>query len=132
MVEEMAVPMSGTLRNRYPTFAANNLAAQLEAFAATPAGQQKKAAGTLTSSMFPIALLDMITHFGMTDAEFQTEFRRDQPLVTSKALTEYWKHRDAIRKICDAHFKANPIRFTVAVGEVHAYFQKPATILTNP
>ena len=71
-------------------------------------------------------------HFGMTDAEFQTEFRRDQHLVTSKALTEYWKHRDAIRKICEPHFKANPIRFTVAVGEVHAYFQKAPTILTNP
>jgi hypothetical protein len=132
MIEEMSVPMSNNLRNRYPTFAANNLAAQLEAFAATPQGQAKKAAGTLTSSMFAIAVLDMITHFGMTDAEFQTEFRRDTPLVTSKALTEYWKHRDAIKKICDAHFKANPIRFTVAVGEVHRYFQQPATILTNP
>ena len=129
MVEEMSVPMSDKLTNRYPTFAANNLAAQLEAFAVTPEGQRKKAAGTLTSSMFPIAVLDMITHFGMTDAELQTEFRRDTPLVTSKALTEYWKHRDAIRKICDAHFKANPIRFTVAVGEVHRYFQQAATIL---
>jgi hypothetical protein len=132
MVEEMSVPMSGNLRNRYPTFAANNLGAQMEAFAATAEGQRKKAAGTLTSSMFPIAVLDMIMHFGMTDAEFQTEFRRNQHVVTSKALTEYWKHRDAIRKICDPHFKANPIRFTVAVGEVHAYFQKAATILTNP
>jgi hypothetical protein len=78
------------------------------------------------------AVLDMITHFGMTDAEFQTEFRRDQHLVTSKALTEYWKHRDAIRRICDPHFKANPIRFTVAVGAVHTYLQEAATILTNP
>ncbi len=40
--------------------------------------------------MFPIALLDMITHFGMTDAEFQLEFRRDQHAEDSKALTEYW------------------------------------------
>lgn len=132
MVEEMSVPMSDNLRRRYPTFAVNNLAAQLEAFAATPEGQRKRAAGTLTSSMFPIAVLDMITHFGMTDAEFQAEFRRDQHLVTSKALTEYWKHRDAIRKICDPHFTANPIRFTVAVGAVHTYLQQASTILTNP
>jgi hypothetical protein len=74
----------------------------------------------------------MITHFGMTDAEFKLEFSRDQHAEESKALKDYWTHRAAIKKICDPHFAANPIRFKEAVGEVHAYFQKAPTILTKP
>ena len=66
--------------------------------------------------MFPFALLDMITHFGMTDAEFRTEFSRNPHAERSKALTEYWNHRAAIKKICDPHFAANPIRFKEAVA----------------
>jgi hypothetical protein len=132
LIEETSGWQWSELRRRYPTYAVNSLATQLEYFAATPEGQKKKAAGTLTSSMFPFALLDMITHFGMTDAEFKLEFSRDQHAEESKALKDYWTHRAAIKKICDPHFAANPIRFKEAVGEVHAYFQKAPTILTKP
>jgi hypothetical protein len=132
MIEETSGWMWGELRRRYPTYAVNSLATQLEYFAATPDGQKKKAAGTLTSSMFPFALLDMITHFGMTDAEFKLEYSRNQHAELSKALTEYWNHRAAIRKLCEPHFAANPIRFKEAVAAVHTYFQQPATILTKP
>jgi hypothetical protein len=133
MIDEMAGWMWGELRRRYPTYAANNLATQLEAFAATPAGQAKKTAGTLTSSMFPIALLDLLTHFGMTDAQFQLEFRRDQHAEESQALRQYWTtHRAAVRKLVEADLAANPIRFQQAVTAIHTYFQQPATILTKP
>ena len=131
MIDENSGWMWGELKRRYPAWAANNLALQLEKFAATPEGQAKKTAGTLTSSMFPIALLDLITHFGMTDDELQTEFKRQQAVWVgpSKALTEYWNHRAAIKQLVDADLKASPMRFEQAVKAVNTYFQKPNTIL---
>ncbi len=129
MIERMAGAMSQRQRTRKLSFAANNLAVQLEAYAATPAGQAKKNAGSLSSSMFPIAVLDLLTHFGMTEADYKLEFTRDQPPTQAKALAEYWKHRDAVRALVDRELQASPIGIQRAVTAVHAYFQRPDTIL---
>ncbi len=43
-------------------------------YARTSIGQQEQANATLVSSMFAYALFDIITHFGMSDADLQREF----------------------------------------------------------
>jgi hypothetical protein len=132
MIFEMATEMRESYRTRKLSYAANHLALQLEAFAATPAGKTKQAAGTLTSSMFPLALVDLLTHFGMTEADYQLEFKRDQPPARALAQQEYWKHRDAVKKLVESDLKASPIRFPLAVASIHKYFQQANTILVKP
>ena len=102
----------------------------MEAFAATPEGQAKLRAGTLTSSMFPLALLDILTHFGMTDDEYQALMRRSGLGEESRALAQYWTHRAAVRRLVEADLKASPIRIQQAIAAAHTYFQQANTILT--
>ena len=114
---------------RHLTYACNRLALQLEAQAATPAGQQAKTAGTLTSSMFPFALLDVLTHFGMSDQEFRADYDRHYPDRQPRAYTEYWNRRQAVRQLAQPHLSASPILIVEAVNAVHRYFQQADTIL---
>lgn len=114
---------------RFLTYSANFLALQLETWAGTAAGQAAKTAGTATSSMFPFALLDILTHFGMTDDAYRLEITRHYPDHTSRAATEYFNHRAAVRTRVQAMLAANPIRIEDAVREAHTYFRQAATIL---
>jgi hypothetical protein len=132
MIDETAGWMWSELRRRNLLYAANRLAYELETFAATPEGQTKLKAGTLTSGMFAFALLDILTHFGMTDAEYQAAFKRNQLGEESRALAEYWNHRAAVRKLVEADLKASPIRIQEAIAAAHKYFQQGSTILTRP
>jgi hypothetical protein len=112
---------------RYLTYAINRLALKMESYAATPAGQ---ADATKTSSMFPFALLDLITHFGMSQTEYQEDYRRNYPDREPRAFTQYWTHRAAVRQLVQADMTASPIRFAEAVRRIRDYFRAPATILT--
>lgn len=132
MIDATAGWMWSELRRRNLPYAVNRLARELEEFASTPEGQAKLKAGTLTSSMFPFALLDILTHFGMTDSDYQMEFRRNQLGETSRALNEYWNHRAAVRQLVQADLTASPIRIQQAIAAAHGYFQQANTILTNP
>ena len=132
MMEEMSKRIAPEVRRRNLAFASNHLALQLEAFAKTPAGQAKATAGTLTSSMFPVALVDLLTHYGMTEDELKLEYTRNNLDPKSQAITEYWKHRAAVKALVDADIKASPIRFDQAVAAIHRYFQAKATILVQP
>ena len=114
---------------RYPTYAVNRLALQLEDFAATPQGAAARSAGTLTSSMFPFALLDILTHFGMTDDEYRLECERNNPDRTPLAFTEYWRHRQALRQRVRPYLEGPTINIERAVAEAHSYFQQANTIL---
>ena len=131
MIRRSASAMSQDRRKRYLSYAVNRLSLQLEDFAATPAGAAAKSAGTLTSSMFPYALLDVLTHFGMSDADFQRECRADNPDRTPKAFTDYWTRRAAVRALVQPHLTADPIRIQDAVQAVHDYFRTPDTILAT-
>jgi hypothetical protein len=132
MIEEMSKLIAPELKRRDLAFASNHLALQLEAFAKTAAGQAKATAGTLTSSMYPVALVDLLTHFGMTEDAFKLEYTRANLNPRALAITEYWKHRAAIRTLVDADIKASPIRIDKAVDAIHAYFQAKARILVQP
>lgn len=132
MIDESAGWMWGELRRRSLSYAANNLALQLEEFASTPEGQTKRKSGTLTSSMFPLALLDILTHFGFTDADYQAEFKRQPLSESSRALTEYFNHRAKVRALVEGDLKASPVRIQTAIAAAHKYFLQDATILTKP
>ncbi len=112
-------------------YSATQVAIQLEDFAATPAGQAKRTAGTLTSSMYPFAVIDLVTHFGMSDAEYQADCRRwlSAGERTPRALTEYFNHRARARTAAQAHLAASPIAIEAAVTAVHRLFQGADTIL---
>src|SRR5205814_1444098 len=65
MIGTVARALARDRRKRYLTYEAHRLALQMEAFAATPQGAAARTAGTLTSSLYPFALLDVLTPFGM-------------------------------------------------------------------
>lgn len=131
MIRRSAAAMSQNRRRRNLAFAVNRLSLQLEDFAATPAGAAAKQAGTLTSSMFPYALLDVLTHFGMTDEKYKREDLVNYPDRNPKAATDYWARRAAVRQLVQADLSANPIRIDEAVRAVHDYFRTPDTILAT-
>lgn len=114
---------------RFLTYGANRLALQLEAFAATPEGQAARSAGTLTSSMFPYALLDLLLHFGMDENEFRADHDRHYPDRNPRAYTEYWLHRDAVQRLAQPHLDADPIEIEQAVDAIHTYFTQADRIL---
>jgi len=132
MIIKSANAMWKDRKKRYLAYAVNRLALQMEAFAATAGGQAAKAAGKLTSSMYPFALLDLLTHFGMSDQEYKKEYERNYPDKNPQAFTRYWQHRNPVKQLVKADLDASPIRFEKAVSAVHGYFQKPETILAAP
>ncbi len=108
---------------RYLTYAVNRLALQMESTAPSGPGAVR------TSSMFPFALLDVLTHFGMTDDEYRQEYNRNYPNANPRAFTEYWRHRDAVRNLARPFLQAAPIQMNEAVAAIHQYFLQNSTIL---
>lgn len=129
MIISASHSMFDNRRMRFLTYAANRLALQMEAFAATPAGQTARTNGSLTSSLFPYALLDLLTNFAMTDVEYKADHDRHYPDRNPQAYTAYWTHRNAIKQLVLADITASPIRFTDALRKVHDYCKTPANIV---
>lgn len=134
---------------RYPVNDVTNLSLLMEDFAATPEGAAGKTAGTLTSSMFPFALLDLLTHFGMTTEQYQREFRAGNPRRIPLAFNEYWRRRDALMARVQPFLQPNhpcpadPAKPGVAqpstcydidgaVRSINTFFQGADTILVSP
>ena len=115
---------------RFLTFACNRLALQLEEYAASTEGQAARTAGTLTSSMFPFALLDILTHFGMSEEQYRADYRRRYPDREPRAFEAYWGHREAVQRLVEDHLSAAPIRIEEAVEAAHDYFRSSDRILT--
>jgi hypothetical protein len=115
---------------RFLTYVANRLALSLEDFAATPAGQAARTNNTLSSSLFPYALLDFMTHYGMTEQEFKEDHDRHYPDRNPQAYSDYWAHRDAIKALVRDDMNASPIRFTEAITKIHDYCKLPQHIVT--
>src|SRR5260370_424333 len=125
--------ISHDIHQRFLTYAVNRLSLQMETYAATPPGQAAKTAGTLTSSMFPFALLDILTHFGMTEAQYKQDCDRNHPDRNPRAYTEYCARRNAVKTLVKPYLHRNPIRMQDAVDAANHYFQAADTILTpNP
>ena len=110
-------------------YAVNFLAFQMEAYSAFDEGEKLEKQGKLTSSMFPFALLDVITHFGMSEEEYKRQIRSNYPDFYSQAFTEYWTHRAHVKSIFDKAFADDPELVMDCVEEIHTYFLKKETIL---
>jgi len=117
--------------HRFLAYSVVRLALQLEQMAATPEGAAAKTAGTLTSSLYPFALLDLLTHFGMDRATFEREIQAQNPSRLPRAYAEYWNHREAIKALVAGDLAANPMRVENAALAIHRYCQQPARILTS-
>jgi len=109
-------------RKRFLTFACNRLALQMEA----GEGGAGDSGGRPTSSMFPFALLDVLTHFGMTQEKYQEDYRRHYPDSHPRAYEEYWNHREAIQRLVNDDLTADPIRIIAAVEAVRDYLRDPS------
>jgi hypothetical protein len=131
MVLRGSSSMSQDRRKRNLAYAVNRLSLQLEDYAATPAGVAAKQAGTLTSSMYPFALLDVLTHFGMSEATYKREHVTNHPDRNPKAFADYWTRRAAVRQLVQADLDASPIRIEHAVQAVRDYFRSANTILAT-
>jgi hypothetical protein len=99
-------------RHRYPAHAVNILANNMEAYARSAAGQQEGANGTLVSSLFAYALMDLMGHFGRTDEALRREFDINSSTYipyTQKPLAfqHYWAHRNAIKQLACQHMGGN-------------------------
>lgn len=131
MVRRSAGSMFTDLHKRDLAYDVNRLSLQLEDYAATPAGRAAKAAGTLTSSMFPYALLDLVTHFGLTEAQYKRELLVNYPDRVPKAEADYWARRDAVKQLVQSDLSGSPIDIEHAVQAVRDYFRTPDTILAT-
>jgi hypothetical protein len=109
---------------RYPSYVVNRLALRMEEYNAN-AG---RADATRTSSMFPFAMFDLISHFSYTDAQYRADYGLNYPDRSPRAYTEYFNHRAAIRQLVQADIAASPIRFTEAVRKIKEYCMRPANI----
>ncbi|MDD3528364.1 MAG: hypothetical protein PHS77_00675 [Gallionellaceae bacterium] len=116
-------------RKRYLTNEINRLALEMERFAGTAEGRAAQSAGRLTSSMFPFALLDILTHYGMTEQQYRQDYDRNYPDRQPRAYAEYWNHRQAVRSLVEPMLRGSPIRMRDAVVAAAQYFQRPNTIL---
>jgi hypothetical protein len=129
MIDRSAHRMWDIRRKRDLTYAVNGLALEMEAFAASPEGREARTAGTLTSSMFPFALLDLVTHFGMTEEEYKADYHRNYPPDEPRAWVEYWNHRARVRALAQPHLDASPIEFEEAIRAVRDYFRESSRVL---
>lgn len=121
--------MHETRLKRFLTYTANRLSLEMETHAATAEGKAQKAAGTLVSSMFPFALLDVLTDFDMSEADYKADYGRNYPDADPKAFAEYWKHRADIEKAARKHLDAKPIEIEEAIEAVRTYLLDETRIL---
>jgi len=125
MIRYTSNAMSPDRKKRFLTYACNRLALRMEEYNSSTQGQ---ADGTKISALFPFALLDLLTHFGMPDAEFKEDYQKNNADKDPKAYNEYWTRRAAIKTLVQSDITANPIRFTEAVEKIKAYCRQPANM----
>jgi hypothetical protein len=137
-------PLSDHQRHRYPINVAMKLAKLMEEYASTPVGRREETNNTLVSSLFPIALYDMLTHFGQTDTEFQRELEVANYQVEGitnfgqpRAKAEYLAKRAEIKRLLCPFLSANsecrqanaPIKMDLAISALLTYCRDSSRIL---
>lgn len=133
MAVACAADMAGAdkLRKRYLGYAVNRLALSMEDYVNTPQGKIDREAGSLVSSMFPFALLDILTHFGMTEEEYKREYSVRYPDRHPKAFEAYWEHRQEIKNAMVPHIAFRRIDIEGAIEAAEEYLKQPDTILVQ-
>jgi hypothetical protein len=125
MIGAVAAAMSSIRTKRFLTYACNQLGLRMEDYNNSSAG---KADASRISALFPFALLDLLTHFGMTDAEFREDYQKNNAEKDPKAYNEYFTRRAAIRSLVQADITSSPIKFPEAVEKIKAYCRQPANM----
>lgn len=126
MIRQASTAMSPDRKKRFLTYACNQLGLKMEEYNNSTNG---KVDASRISSMFPFALLDLLTHFGMSEDIYKADLRRTNPEKYSKAYAEYWNHRNKVQALVQADINANPIRFKDALQKIKDYFKKQEMIL---
>lgn len=124
MIRYTAFKMSPDRKMRFLTYACNRLALRMEQYN-NGSGQ---ADGSKMSALFPFAVLDLITHFGMSDAEYQADYRRNNVDEEPKAYKEYFTRRAAIKTLVQADISAVPIKFPEALEKIKNFCRQPANM----
>ncbi len=125
MIRNTAQSMSASRRKRFLTYACNRLALKMEEYNASAVGS---ADPSKISSIFPFALLDLLTHFGMPDTEYQADYVRNYADRNPRAYTEYFTRRNALRTLVQSDVNASPIRFSQALQSIINYCKQPANM----
>lgn len=125
MIRVTAQAMSPERRKRFLTYACNRLALSMETYNASATG---RADASRISSIYPFAVLDLLTHFGMTDAEYRQDYTRNYADRDPRAFAEYFTRRAAIRALVQADIDASPIRFNEALQRIITYCKLPANM----
>jgi hypothetical protein len=124
MIRYTAFKMSADRKMRFLTYACNRLALRMEQYN-NGSGQ---ADGSKISSLFPFAVLDLLTHFSMSDAEYQNDYNRNNVDEQPKAYKEYFARRNAIGALVQPDIAATPIRFNEALEKIKNYCRQPGNM----
>ena len=127
MIERMAAKTAFFGQRRNLFYAASQLAIQVEdRCARTPVRSGTKR----VSSMYAFALIDMATHFGLSDERFESLYRLNTLEREPKAFKEYVARRKAVEAFVKEKTAAKPDFYAAALA-VRDYFTQPATILAT-
>lgn len=111
-------------RKRFLTYACNRISIRMEEYNNSAAG---RADTSRLSSLFPFAVLDLLTHFGMPDSVYQRDYRINYPDREPRAYAEYFTRRNEIRQLVQADLAASPVRFQQALQAIRQYCRRPDT-----
>ena len=152
MLENIITPavslMHQAPNQRYLTYQVAAVAHEMERFAATKKGRQMASEQGLISSMFAFALLDILTHFDLTEEHFTRTFLEPMPQPYPKALRAYFdRHREKVKEMVrfnqipaiglevvddagDELIKSAPyLNVEDEIEKVATYFKKPSLVL---
>jgi hypothetical protein len=117
-------------RNWHVAFFANSFAYQMERYVTTPSGQADLTNNRLISSMFAIAIYDLLRNFSGSNIDFEADIRNNTfSNGIPFAMETYKNHRNAIKTLVQSNITANSININAAVGLMKNYFKNPSTIL---
>lgn len=143
-VAQVLSPYTDHQRHRYPALVAVRLSRLMENYANTARGQSEATSNSLVSSLFPIALYDMLSHFGQSDTDIQRNltismYQIDgiESITEPRAMREYMTRRAEIKRLLCPFLSNNPdcrqanapIDMNAAMSALLTYCKDPSRIL---
>lgn len=136
-VKDMAKP---NVHDRYIGYAANHIARNMELYASSVPGKADKDNGVLVSSMITYGLIDLLTHFGMTEEDFKKYLRINQAgSELPIAYVKYWSQRAKLKALVCPHLGGNNcnggqgnIDILKATKEMRDFFTANDLIIEQP
>ena len=100
-----------------------------ESNANTAEGRADEEMGRLRSGMFVYGLLDLLTHFGISQAELKKDLSENAQGKTPRAFDKYWAIRDDIKKRMGPYIGPPEIKIREALFDLVSYFSRTETII---